>query len=114
MEFRRVLFRSILCLALSIPHDPESRARKCLRCNMPLKPPEPRMMRNQMNNLREITFGVTVEAAQENRYLLHQAVTALFNREGKRDYIFGLARSEERRVGKECVSTCRLRWSPAH
>src|SRR3546814_6320785 len=23
-----------------------------------------------------------------------------------------LARSEERRVGKECVSTCRLRWSP--
>src|SRR3546814_17669026 len=22
-------------------------------------------------------------------------------------------RSEERRVGKECVSTCRLRWSPA-
>src|SRR3546814_12068418 len=21
-------------------------------------------------------------------------------------------RSEERRVGKECVSTCRLRWSP--
>src|SRR3546814_16424931 len=24
----------------------------------------------------------------------------------------GLARSEERRVGKECVSTCRSRWSP--
>src|SRR3546814_8397873 len=23
-------------------------------------------------------------------------------------------RSEERRVGKECVSTCRSRWSPAH
>src|SRR3546814_19340389 len=23
-----------------------------------------------------------------------------------------LARSEERRVGKECVSTCRSRWSP--
>src|SRR3546814_4142157 len=34
---------------------------------------------------------------------------------------FGLAdarkkarRSEERRVGKECVSTCRSRWSPYH
>src|SRR3546814_9838020 len=28
----------------------------------------------------------------------------------------GLAhrRSEERRVGKECVSTCRSRWSPYH
>src|SRR3546814_64701 len=26
----------------------------------------------------------------------------------------GLRRSEERRVGKECVSTCRSRWSPYH
>src|SRR3546814_11675182 len=25
-----------------------------------------------------------------------------------------LKRSEERRVGKECVSTCRSRWSPYH
>src|SRR3546814_2054441 len=31
-------------------------------------------------------------------------------------HIHGLvgARSEERRVGKECVSTCRSRWSPYH
>src|SRR3546814_8416036 len=32
--------------------------------------------------------------------------------------VFALAvahhRSEERRVGKECVSTCRSRWSPYH
>ena len=26
----------------------------------------------------------------------------------------GVARSEERRVGKECVSLCRSRWSPYH
>src|SRR3546814_14036796 len=26
----------------------------------------------------------------------------------------GSGRSEERRVGKECVSTCRSRWSPYH
>src|SRR3546814_12493042 len=25
-----------------------------------------------------------------------------------------LGRSEERRVGNECVSTCRSRWSPSH
>src|SRR3546814_6786501 len=25
-----------------------------------------------------------------------------------------VGRSEERRVGKECVSTCRSRWSPYH
>src|SRR3546814_17772748 len=28
--------------------------------------------------------------------------------------IMGIIRSEERRVGKECVSTCRSRWSPYH
>src|SRR3546814_20307380 len=27
---------------------------------------------------------------------------------------FDFRRSEERRVGKECVSTCRSRWSPYH
>src|SRR3546814_16497138 len=27
---------------------------------------------------------------------------------------FSITRSEERRVGTECVSTCRSRWSPYH
>src|SRR3546814_20735242 len=30
------------------------------------------------------------------------------------DPSYFFARSEERRVGKECVSTCRSRWSPYH
>src|SRR3546814_14523036 len=29
-------------------------------------------------------------------------------------WIWNGRRSEERRVGKECVSTCRSRWSPYH
>src|SRR3546814_3105299 len=29
-------------------------------------------------------------------------------------FLGGGPRSEERRVGKECVSTCRSRWSPYH
>src|SRR3546814_12716418 len=29
-------------------------------------------------------------------------------------WILESTRSEERRVGKECVSTCRSRWSPYH
>src|SRR3546814_19390065 len=32
----------------------------------------------------------------------------------RRGLIFLLIRSEERRVGNECVSTCRSRWSPYH
>src|SRR3546814_11764908 len=36
---------------------------------------------------------------------------------GKVGYVLGRFtpdRSEERRVGQECVSTCRSRWSPSH
>src|SRR3546814_13377710 len=33
---------------------------------------------------------------------------------GGADRVRGQGRSEERRVGKECVSTCRSRWSPYH
>src|SRR3546814_9086088 len=32
----------------------------------------------------------------------------------KSEFCGRVARSEERRVGKECVSTCRSRWSPYH
>src|SRR3546814_19342561 len=34
--------------------------------------------------------------------------------EGTLEREIGVVRSEERRVGKECVSTCRSRWSPYH
>src|SRR3546814_4712584 len=32
----------------------------------------------------------------------------------RRAWYLASLRSEERRVGKECVSTCRSRWSPYH
>src|SRR3546814_18579665 len=32
----------------------------------------------------------------------------------EREFAAWSERSEERRVGKECVSTCRFRWSPSH
>src|SRR3546814_12837656 len=41
-------------------------------------------------------------------FCLHFAMTSRFSRRNSS------ARSEERRVGKECVSTCRSRWSPYH
>src|SRR3546814_19160528 len=42
--------------------------------------------------------------------------TALMQQEGVDVAILSekAERSEERRVGKECVSTCRSRWSPDH
>src|SRR3546814_15035422 len=30
------------------------------------------------------------------------------------EVVLDMVRAEERRVGKECVSTCRSRWSPYH
>src|SRR3546814_20032871 len=45
-----------------------------------------------MDNLTPVVFVFLI-------YLLHTT---------------GELRSEERRVGKECVSTCRSRWSPTH
>src|SRR3546814_7129447 len=33
---------------------------------------------------------------------------------GRAVNVLGIIRSEERRVGKECVSTCSFRWSPDH
>src|SRR3546814_13037762 len=45
------------------------------------------------------------------RILIPRALNFLYNLRNKR----GIGhRSEERRVGKECVSTCRSRWSPYH
>src|SRR3546814_12975852 len=50
-----------------------------------------------------------------------QVASALFNMAAARrrarlqsPYFLAKSRSEERRVGKECVSTCRSRWSPYH
>src|SRR3546814_4405746 len=37
-----------------------------------------------------------------------------FTNRGLRTLATSAMRSEERRVGKECVSTCRSRWSPYH
>src|SRR3546814_965651 len=48
------------------------------------------------------------EAAGAGRLVQHDAATGLL------DGFLDRLRSEERRVGKECVSTCRSRWSPYH
>src|SRR3546814_11370086 len=50
-----------------------------------------------------------------NRFYVHSSVGEAFStRLAERMAALKLGRSEERRVGKECVSTCRSRWSPDH
>ena len=52
--------------------------------------------------------GIKVRSSTEQR--LEAARHVLVEKLAKR----GVARSEERRVGKECVFLCRSRWSPYH
>src|SRR3546814_3591392 len=55
-------------------------------------------------------------AAVDDRAIAHRAVAMRVGRAGKQGFLhqIGQNRSEERRVGKECVSPCRSRWSPYH
>src|SRR3546814_5726676 len=57
--------------------------------------------------------GVTPEQARQifQRLGLEAGVLTVYGQELEKK--LG-ARTEERRVGKECVSTCRSRWSPYH
>src|SRR3546814_19412379 len=71
--------------------------------------------------------GVTVEEAAPEGFAaeFHAQLVEVFARQGlmptySRERVEKLiehvhpSRSEERRGGKECVSTCRSRWSPSH
>src|SRR3546814_14220995 len=65
-------------------------------------------------------FGHADNCAPLHRLIVRQAYLAdvwISEQNGDRHapgYSLPWPRSEERRVGKECVSTCRSRWSPYH
>src|SRR3546814_19094622 len=66
-------------------------------------------------------FGAQCDRIVETeRIAFHQAVFAplafrlVDEEDDRRVFAAQPARSEERRVGKEYVSTCRSRWSPYH
>ena len=52
---------------------------------------------------------------QKEGKLMNESATMLAGRKGRAvTFTDNAGRSEERRVGKECQSTCRSRWSPYH
>src|SRR3546814_19058820 len=59
--------------------------------------------------IREET-GLTASAGVS----YNKFIAKLASAQNKPDGLAIIPRSEERRVGKECVSTCRSRWSPDH
>src|SRR3546814_13481821 len=75
-----------------------------------------KMSKSKGNTLDPLDLidGIALEplVAKSTRSLLIPQVRAKVEKRIRKDYPDG--RSEERRVGKECVSTCRSRWSPYH
>src|SRR3546814_2947360 len=60
------------------------------------------------SDLARLCMGTRRPSRRSKRLLANAA-----NPSGRLKYCVS-GRSEERRVGKECVSTCRSRWSPYH
>src|SRR3546814_19959261 len=65
------------------------------------------MARGKMRTAGALGADATIKAARgERQFASGDRIIFLRNERG--------LRSEERRVGKECVSTCRSRWSQYH
>src|SRR3546814_18956590 len=56
-------------------------------------------------------LGIRMHVADLQSRLVHIFGKILGHQLGQRGNERAIPRSEERRVGKECVCTCRLRWS---
>src|SRR3546814_18844919 len=68
------------------------------------------LARRRLHRERAIAVG----AGNEEGVCRHRAGDAAHCHGAVLRQVARIGRSEERRVGKECVSTCRSRWSPYH
>src|SRR3546814_20837323 len=77
------------------------------------------VVKGMLAHIRERTVGIelseALNPAQQVIKIVHdELIDALGGDAIKITFASKPPRSEERRVGKECVSTCRSRWSPSH
>src|SRR3546814_3845098 len=63
-----------------------------------------------LNDRLDVTLGARYYDFEETRTITTGGLFA----NGDTGVVDETSRSEERRVGNECVSTCRSRWSPYH
>src|SRR3546814_18906863 len=64
--------------------------------------------------IKRIQEGASMSAATDPPAISNTGNTSGNNERSKERDCPVPVRSEERRVGKECVRTCRYRWSPYH
>src|SRR3546814_2316396 len=75
-------------------------------CSSDLRPHRPSWLASPREAAEHQRDGVGIERRRGDAGLAHRA--------GHTPDHAAFGRSEERRVGKECVSTCSSRWSPYH
>src|SRR3546814_13148721 len=90
-------------------------------------PEVPALSASAQEKLERIAASFTLDEAQRVKaiedtanhdvkaveYYLKEKISSHPDLSGIKEFVhFACTRSEERRVGKECVSTCRSRWSP--
>src|SRR3546814_11896082 len=95
-------------------------ARGLLKASLDIDPDHPEYEQCRLQFLRDyeqdMTAGTTLfPGIVELLAILKQNGYSWGIVTNKAEYLaLPLVRSEERRVGNECVSTCRYRWSPYH
>src|SRR3546814_8803650 len=67
-----------------------------------------------VTGVQTCALPILLECPQCQRAASNRRGRVVLVEPGLRQHLVAVARSEERRVGKECVSTCRSRWSPYH
>src|SRR3546814_11318860 len=77
------------------------------------------LIQRERRHRKNIPHGEAVSIAHPDTLELRKiALTFAFSRNDRDTIRYALMKggksSEERRVGKECVRTCILRWSPSH
>src|SRR3546814_9014246 len=78
-------------------------------CALPISVKRPQIrktVRNPLQGLLQQSMNSPVESSHQKQQERPEKIMTVVWK--------NLRRSEERRVGKECVSTCRSRWSPYH
>src|SRR3546814_12758741 len=84
-------------------------------CFVLQKPPFNAVLLNSLEHHNTVSASAQPARARSFRHpLRHDHIERVGADSAARQHLDLRLRSEERRVGKECVSTCRLRWSPCH
>src|SRR3546814_12340063 len=87
-------------------------SRQCQRCPFFLSLDHAEALQQFLDLFAAVEHQHVDDRQRRHERMLELRVGDLIHAQEAQQQAVGAERSEERRVGKECVSTCRSRWSP--